>query len=745
MARISTIFECPDATERVLDCRHLLSAASIRIKSRAELALSEMTTLTCSGVLADGSVSRLQLRQVEPLDDRARNSDLRFEIPLHYLNSLNDKSKLQMTLLAEDLQVISSEILSVLTLTQSCGMLAPIAMLPLYFDGHTPTSFRVTSMYNDAHIKFEVGYGRDDQWPTRIDTFESVNKTNTITGLQPLTKYFVNVRVLTSQGWVDFPEGVTHTQQGLELPDAPTDLSAGSASYSVALTWKESALATGYRVSYGLHPNGSVIDTATFLTPGGTMSGLNSNTSYYFDLLAYNTAGNSPSVRATAITLQVPAPPASVHATPAILTMDLTWSPSTGANRYIVRHGVESGGAAQTETVYSTSYQLTGLSKNTLYFVEVAAANANGSSLPTRITQKTLDGPPIPSRPGPMHKVVTFDKVEVNWVGSSAPNFEFVYGLDDKYPEVIGRHTTKYFHHSIIYLAPDTKYFLELRAFNESGYSEPSSTSVITGPDMTQPRGVHNPGRTFSESWLKWESPVDQSYLIDYEITCPGREPVRTTALEHILTDLIPEKAYTFNIQPRRIAGPVPAMPVSIQVVTHDRVPPTKPGNLKLTASARGDATLDWRASEDNVGVTGYQMRRNGEAWVAVSGTSCPVTGLIDGVVERFEVRARDAAGNWSIPACVSSRNAPPNPPQNFRYSQLGALSIMEWDAPIATMEVTGYEVVLTGPQGGELRYSVVNRVLMQVLRPQTRYDVRIFAKNAGGNSLPLIAQMTTK
>lgn len=381
-----------------------------------------------------------------------------------------------------------------------------------------------------------------------------------------------------------------------------------------------------------------------------------------------------------------------------------------------------------------------------MYFVEVSAANANGESLATRITEKTLDGPPIPSRPGTLHTLVTFDKVRVSWGPPQAPNYELAYGLVDKYPEVIGRQTTEHLTDTIKYLAPDTRYFIEVRGFNASGYSEPSSAEVTIGPDMTQPRGLHNPGRTFSESWVKWERPEDHSYLIDYEITCPGREPVRTTALEHIFTDLIPEKEYTFKIQPRRIEGPAPALPVSIQVVTHDRVPPTRPGELKLTASTQGNATLGWRASEDNVGVTGYQVRRNDGAWVAVSETSHPVTGLIEGVAERFEVRARDAAGNWSITAGVSSRKqAAPSAPRNFRYSQPGLLPILEWDAPTDMMDETGYRIILTGPQGGELHYSSIDTILKPLLLAKTRYGVRITAQNAAGESLPLIAEMTTK
>jgi len=399
MEYTSTVLECPEANDGVLDCRDRLTAVSIKIESRPELALGENATLNCSGILVDGSVSRLKLREAQPLNDSSHNGDLRFEIPLHYLNDLSDNSKLHLTLLIDDVQAISSAVFNVLTLMRPSEVLTPLSPLPLYFDSHTPTSFRVISMYNYPYIKFEVEYGRDDDWPNLIGEFESVSKAYTITGLQPQTRYFVNVRVkINGEDDVNFREATTETQRAWELPDAPTGLSARPASYTVGLTLKESALARDYPVCHGYSPAVPVTDPIPFFPPGATISGLRSNTAYYFDLRAYNAAGDSGAVSTTATTLQVPAPPANVSATPAILTMDLTWSPSTGANSYIVQHGLEPGGAPQAVTVYSTSYQLTGLSKNTLNYVLVSAIIENGSSFPIPISQKTPEGPHQPPR-----------------------------------------------------------------------------------------------------------------------------------------------------------------------------------------------------------------------------------------------------------------------------------------------------------------------------------------------------------
>nr|WP_180206641.1 fibronectin type III domain-containing protein [Pseudomonas sp. SbOxS1]NYU06901.1 hypothetical protein [Pseudomonas sp. SbOxS1] len=746
MPSTSTVLECPDVIDGVLDCRHRLTAALVQVVSWAELAVGKNATLTCSGILVDGSESRLQLHEVESLDEASRKDELRFEIPLHYLNSLSDKSTLQIALLTDDVQTISSAVFNVLTLAQPSGMLAPTALQALYFDSHSPTSFRVVFTYYYPYIRFVFECWREYPSPVLIGEYESVAKAYTITGLQPQTRYYILARVVTSGGELDYRQAWVDTRPGAERPAAPTDLSARSSSYTVELTWRASALATGYRVKYGLHPNGPVINTLPFTTTTATIGGLSSGTAYYFELWAFNAAGESPSIPTTATTLTVPVSPLNLRASPAINTMDLTWSASAGANRYIIHYGVEPGGAIQNVTVYSTSHQLTGLSKNTLYAIFVSAANSNGASLPTPITQKTLDGPPIPSTPSVGYAEVKFDTIQLVWNMPTEPEYTVTHGLAEKWPEAIETQSTKYLNYTVKNLAPDTLYFLEVRAVNASGCSEPRYIERRTGSDTTQPRNLRVPGRTFCEAWLTWDAPADPSYLIYYEITCTGRASVTTTETNYIATGLKPEVEYQFQVLGRRNGGPFPALPLSTKVVTHDREPPTRPRNLKLTAPTQGNATLEWRASEDNVGVTGYQTRRNGGAWVPVSGTSHPVTGLIEGVVVRFEVRARDAAGNWSIPTGVSSkRPGAPSAPQNFRYSQSGLISILEWDAPIDMIDLTSYQIVLTGPQGGELPYSSHDPILKPLLLSRTRYGVRITARNAVGESLPLIAEMTTK
>jgi chitodextrinase len=58
--------------------------------------------------------------------------------------------------------------------------------------------------------------------------------------------------------------------------------------------------------------------------------------------------------------------------------------------------------------------------------------------------------------------------------------------------------------------------------------------------------------------------------------------------------------------------------------------------------------TLTWGASTDNVGVTGYEVFKDGVTYATPSGVSQSITGLAASTTYSMTVRARDAAGNWS-------------------------------------------------------------------------------------------------
>lgn len=82
--------------------------------------------------------------------------------------------------------------------------------------------------------------------------------------------------------------------------------------------------------------------------------------------------------------------------------------------------------------------------------------------------------------------------------------------------------------------------------------------------------------------------------------------------------------------------------------IAADTTPPSVPGSLAASAITTTGFTLSWSASTDNVGVTAYEVFKNGASQGTMGSTSLNLSGLTQNTVYTMTVRARDAAGNWS-------------------------------------------------------------------------------------------------
>lgn len=566
----------------------------------------------------------------------------------------------------------------------------------------------------------------------------------TISNLIPLQQYRV-----CAYGLKDGEESIADCKNVTTLepalaPAMPKNLQAFAQRQLMDLKWSASHGATSYKVSFGLAPNGNAIRTQSSSESTYRWEGLLPDTLYWFQVVAINGVGESPPARVLERTLkptgptdpQPPETPGNFVVAPAVDTMQLQWSASARASEYSIYYHVYPSCEPTTITTQLLTATLENLSRNTRYYVEVSAVNAYGASEPpaSAIISTLAEYPPVPTQ---FNNDIKFAEVRVSWRGSS-PEYEVKWGLTNKYPETVGAQVIDRDHVVLEDLLPDTSYFFNVRAKNGSAYSVQQSSPFAIGPDCTQPRNLRYPGRTDCEAWLKWDEPLDNAFLIDYEITCPGIQAVQTTECECIVTGLTPDTEYVFTVQPRR--PPERRRPLSafVSLTTHDYVPPTRPQKLKLTASTRDSAQLSWAASADNVKVIGYEMRRNGGAWVEVSGTSCPVGDLVEG--DTFEVRARDAAGNVSVRAYLTHKNKSitvPSAPTNFRFTA-GLVPTLRWDRPAVPAGMLGYEVTITG-LGAELPYKSDDEILRPLLAPFVRYDVVIKAYNSEGYSSALL------
>ena len=143
-----------------------------------------------------------------------------------------------------------------------------------------------------------------------------------------------------------------------------------------------------------------------------------------------------------------------------------------------------------------------------------------------------------------------------------------------------------------------------------------------------------------------------------------------------------------------------------IATAPHDTTPPTTPDALAATASSSTTIDLSWTASTDDVGVTGYEVFRDGGAAAVgtTSGTTFSDTGLAPDSTHSYAVVAVDAAGNRSALSNTASATTlsaapadvtPPTAPADLTATvNVDARTInLSWSASTDEVAVTGYRV----------------------------------------------------
>ncbi|MGW0915302.1 discoidin domain-containing protein [Streptomyces sp. NPDC002784] len=128
----------------------------------------------------------------------------------------------------------------------------------------------------------------------------------------------------------------------------------------------------------------------------------------------------------------------------------------------------------------------------------------------------------------------------------------------------------------------------------------------------------------------------------------------------------------------RMLKGQAPVTPVrpTPPVVGGDTTPPTVPGNVRVTAVTDATVTLAWTASTDDVGVTGYRIRRitggtaTPLATAAANATQFTVTGLTASTSYTFDIQALDAAGTVSQPSAQVTATTQGSPDVNLALNR---------------------------------------------------------------------------
>ena len=193
-----------------------------------------------------------------------------------------------------------------------------------------------------------------------------------------------------------------------------------------------------------------------------------------------------------------------------------------------------------------------------------------------------------------------------------------------------------------------------------------------------------------------------------------------------------------------------------------DKEAPTKPSDLKETETTTTTVKVEWKASTDNVGVTGYNVYADGKLAETVKGDvlTAELKDLKAGTEYTIEVEAFDAAGNKSEKASVKAttkeeQKPDPNPeedkeaptkPSDLKVTDKTDTTVkIEWKASKDNVGVTGYKIFVNGKSIGTVKDDVLTAEIAK-LTPKTEYTIEVVAYDAAGNkSAAASVKATTK
>jgi chitodextrinase len=244
-------------------------------------------------------------------------------------------------------------------------------------------------------------------------------------------------------------------------------------------------------------------------------------------------------------------------------------------------------------------------------------------------------------------------------------------------------------------------------SFTDSGSDSCHHGSSGGGSDTQAPTAPQNLTATAAGSNqvnLAWSASSDNVGVTGYEIYRDGSLLTTKTTRTYSDTAVTPGQTYSYQVRAVDAAGN--RSPNSNTATATPPIPdtqaPSKPGNLTADATGPFNVNLSWGASTDNVGVSGYEIYRNGSLLTTQSGTTHSDTTVQPGQTYSYEVRAIDAAGNRSSASNTATAKPvdtqPPAAPANLAANASTSSQVnLSWNSSSDDVGVAGYEVFRNG------------------------------------------------
>ena len=382
--------------------------------------------------------------------------------------------------------------------------------------------------------------------------------TYTATSLSASTIYYVHVR--TDCGGGNFSPWTTISFTTLIEPcDAPTGLAANNITYESAdLLWNVQAGVAGYEYvvdQLAADPAGS--GTTTTATTYNATS-LSASTIYYLHVRTDCGGGNfSPWTTISFTTLVEPCDAPTGLAANNITheSADLLWDAQAGVAGYeYVVDQVSADPAASGTTTTATTYNATGLSASTIYYLHVRTDCGGGNFSPWTTLPFTTLLEPCDAPTGLAANNITHESADLLWnVQVGVAGYEYVIDQISADPVASGT-TTAATTYNATSLSASTIYYLHVRTDCGGGNFSPWTTLSFTTlvEPCNAPTGIIAGNITDESADLSWTAQVGvdgYEYVVDQTAAEPtgAGTPVATNAVA--LTSLNMETVYYVHVR----------------------------------------------------------------------------------------------------------------------------------------------------------------------------------------------------
>ena len=387
----------------------------------------------------------------------------------------------------------------------------------------------------------------------------------------------------------------------------------------------------------------------------------------------------------------------------------LTWTAAGGALNYDVRYKATTSGTWITQNTSNTYVNISGLSTDdTQYEFQVSTVCSDGSSAYTASTYFGFTPLTYCDSKG--------NSVNDEWIAQfTLESIDNTSGKNGGYGDFTAQSTDLDKGASVN--------FTILPAWSGTTYDEGYGIWIDYNKDGDFDDAGEN---VFSKAKSK-DTPINGSFTVPSDVTT-GETRLRVIMSYNVTP--VPCGGYDY--------GETEDYTVNI-VSGGDTQNPTAPSSLVSTGKTNSTVDLSWAASTDNVGVTGYDIYKNGTKIKSVVGTSTSVSGLSASTTYSFYVVAYDAAGNYSDESNVLEVTTDSDPdtenptaPSSLAFANVTQISAdLSWNASTDNIGVTGYKVykdgaLIASPTGTS--YSV------NALSAGTVYEFYVTAVDAAGN-----------